>query len=382
MNGKCILCGENLYEESLYILKNMPQVSQNLPTIDNLKDDKKIDLKLSQCRKCGLVQLDCEPVYYYKDSTRAAERSEGLINVREEEYRYLIEKYNLKGKKIIEIGAGKGGYLRTLKDMTEYNISEYGIENNIEFVKEAQGLGVNVFQGDVENKEVDLPGAPYDAFVSFSYLARLINPNNMVSLIEKNLTENGIGYILVPSLEHLMNGTGYFDIVRDHIAYYDIETLRFLFTKNNFEILEYGNKLNLYTYVVVRKRKRLNIKKHWDYVENLIKKVQQYVSEKKNENKKIAVWCAGHYAFTVLSTTEIEENIDYIIDNAKIKQGHFAPGSKLPIVGPEHFNEAPVDVIMILGPIYIDEIVKEIRGKYSKKIEIVTLDKDGIKECG
>ena len=59
MNGKCILCGENLYEESLYILKNMPQVSQNLPTIDNLKDDKKIDLKLSQCRKCGLVQLDC-----------------------------------------------------------------------------------------------------------------------------------------------------------------------------------------------------------------------------------------------------------------------------------------------------------------------------------
>mgnify|MGYP004649845455 CR=1 FL=1 len=382
MNGKCILCGENLYEESLYILKNMPQVSQNLPTIDNLKDDKKIDLKLSQCRKCGLVQLDCEPVYYYKDSTRAAERSEGLINLREEEYRYLIEKYNLKGKKIIEIGAGKGGYLRTLKDMTEYNISEYGIENNIEFVKEAQGLGVNVFQGDVENKEVDLPGAPYDAFVSFSYLARLINPNNMVSLIEKNLTENGIGYILVPSLEHLMNGTGYFDIVRDHIAYYDIETLRFLFTKNNFEILEYGNKLNLYTYVVVRKRKRLNIKKHWDYVENLIKKVQQYVSEKKNENKKIAVWCAGHYAFTVLSTTEIEENIDYIIDNAKIKQGHFAPGSKLPIVGPEHFNEAPVDVIMILGPIYIDEIVKEIRGKYSKKIEIVTLDKDGIKECG
>ena len=288
----------------------------------------------------------------------------------------------MKGKKIIEIGAGKGGYLRTLKDMTEYNISEYGIENNIEFVKEAQGLGVNVFQGDVENKEVDLPGAPYDAFVSFSYLARLINPNNMVSLIEKNLTENGIGYILVPSLEHLMNGTGYFDIVRDHIAYYDIETLRFLFTKNNFEILEYGNKLNLYTYVVVRKRKRLNIKKHWDYVENLIKKVQQYVSEKKNENKKIAVWCAGHYAFTVLSTTEIEENIDYIIDNAKIKQGHFAPGSKLPIVGPEHFNEAPVDVIMILGPIYIDEIVKEIRGKYSKKIEIVTLDKDGIKECG
>ena len=381
MRHNCILCKGQLFKEPLYVLKDMPEVSQNLPTLETLSLDKTMDLRLCQCSKCGLVQFDCEPVDYYKDSTRAAERSEGLVKLRREDYKYLIETYNLQGKKILEIGAGKGGYLKTLKEMDEYKIQEYGIENNSDYVRIAnEKEGVKVFHGNPEDGDLNIPGAPFDAFVSFSYPARLINPNGMIELVERNLSEDGIGYVMVPSLEHLLKQDGFFDVARDLIAYYSIETLKFLFQKNNFEIMECGEKLQYYIYVVVKKRKAINLKSYWSNADLLIKEMKNVTNRHIAVGKKIAVWCAGHFAFTVLSTSGIGKEISYIIDNADFKKGHFAPGSKVLIVGPEHFKDEPVDTIMILGPIYVDEIVKEIREKCSDKVRIMTVNQAGIQE--
>ena len=380
MRDRCILCNNKLNEKPIFICSNMPATAQELLTEKNLENDSPMDLELYQCPKCGLVQFNCEPVKYYKDSTRAAERSEGLTKLRQEDYKYFIEKYNLYGKKIIEIGAGKGGYLKTLKEMKEYHVKEYGIEKNEEYVRIANEIeGVNVFCGDSENSALRLPGAPYDGFMSFSYLARLIKPNDMVELVDKNLLENGVGYVMVPSLEHILKDDGFFDVTRDLIAYYSIDTLKFLFEKNNFDVLECGEKLDYYIYVIVKKRKRLDLKSKWASSEKLVLELKKFVEKEKADGRKIAVWCAGHFAFTVLSTSKIGDNISYIIDNAKFKQGYYAPGSKVPIVGLEYYKIEPVDTIIILGPIYVDEIVSEIKSKLSDKIKIVTFDKTGIR---
>lgn len=381
MNKKCVLCGENLIEEPLYVCEKMPAVSQNLPTDDDLCGDEAVDLNLCQCSKCGLIQFDCEPVEYYKDSTRAGERSEALIELIRSQYKHLIETYDLKGKKVLEIGAGKGGFLKTLKEMDEYAVREYGIENNAEFVRIARDdEGVNVICGDPENPDTTIPGAPFDAFVSFSYPARLVKPNDMLQMVNNNLVDGGIGLVMVPSFEHLIENAGFFDIVKDHIAYYSLDTLRFLFQKNGFDMLEAGETSKAYIYMVVRKRKAIDMASKWRYVEPLINEIQSFVFSQKKANKKIAVWCAGHFAFTVLSVADVGKDIEYIIDNAKFKQDHYAPGSHVVIKGPEYFKSNPVDTIIILGPIYIDEIVNEIKEKCSRDIDIYAMDKEEIKE--
>lgn len=145
MRKKCLVCGAPLFDEPLFVCRNMPAKSQDLPTAENLEEDKPVNFNLCQCTGCGLVQFNCNPVPYYLDSTRAGERSNVLIQLRRKQYKSFIETYNLQGKKIIEIGAGKGGFLRTLREMTEYNIKEFGIEHNKEFVHTAQvENGVNV----------------------------------------------------------------------------------------------------------------------------------------------------------------------------------------------------------------------------------------------
>lgn len=379
MKGICVGCGEKLQIPPIYILRNMPSVAQDLPTKEMLDSDKTIDLALCQCSKCGMVQLDCESVDYYKNSTRASERGKTLVDLRREDYKYFIETYQLQGKKILEVGAGKGGFLKTLQEMGEYHVKGYGLENNLEYTHYAkENYGVEVFCGDPENPELKVPNAPYDAFMSFSYLARLVHPNEMIQMVSNNLSDDGIGYVMEPNLEHLLTPTGFFDVTRDLISYYSLDTLKFLFQKNNFDIIDSGGRLGYYVYVVVKKRKKIKLDECWIHSENLISQVKEFVKDEINKNRSIAVWCAGHFAMTVLSVAGIGENISYIIDNAEFKKGRYASGSKVLIAGPEHFRENPVDTIMILGPIYIDEIMEEIQEKCSKVNKIVTISMNGI----
>lgn len=377
MRKKCIVCNYDLFEEPLYRCKNMPQVSQNLPKESDLEKDTTIDLELCQCKGCGLIQFNCDPVDYYKDSTRAGERCEILIDLRQKQYKHLIEKYSLYGKKILEVGAGKGGFLKTLKEMKKYRVQEYGIENNSEFVNIAREQeGVNVFKGFIDSSDYKIEGAPFDAFTSFAFPARLIDPNSMLQGVYNNLKEDGIGLIQVPSFEHLLSAEGFFDITRDHIAYYSEETLAFLLKKNGFDVLESGRVAKIYIYAICKKRKRIPIEDNWKDIEKLQEDVYEFVNEKRKNGKKIAVWCAGHYAFTLLSTSGIGNEIEYIIDNAKFKQGCYSPGSHVKIVASDYFKENPVDNIIILGPIYVEEIVEEIKTKCSGDVGIFTI-KDG-----
>lgn len=380
MRKKCIVCGAPLFSEPLFECKNMPSESQNLPRGDDLVNDKPINYHLCQCSGCGLLQFDCEPVSYYLDSTRAGERCDLLINMRRKQYKYLIDKYGLNNAKFLELGAGKGGFLKTLKEMSEYTVEEYGLEHNPEFVRYAkEHEGVNVQLGNPEDVNTIIQGAPFDVFMSFAYPARLQDPNAMLQLAYKNLKDGGIGLVQVPSLEHLLKPGGYFDITRDHIAYYDEETLSFLLQKNGFEILEHGETGEVYIYAIVRKRVPVDVLNVWKDIEPLTDEVRWFVANVTKNGKKLAVWCAGHFAFTVLSTTGIGNKVSYILDNAEFKQGCYAPASHVPIFAPSHFIDEPVDTILILGPIYVDEIVREIHLKCSADVNIAVMGRNGLR---
>ena len=196
----------------------------------------------------------------------------------------------------------------------------------------------------------------------------------------KHLADGGIGLVQVPSLEHLLRRGGFYDITADHIAYYSKDTLRFMLQKNGFDILEEGEVGGLYIYAIVKKRVEYDLQRIWSDVSVIADSVKNYVKKIKDEKKKIAVWCAGHFAFTVLSTTNIGKDVSYIIDNASFKQGCYAPASHVKIVGPDYFYKEPVDIIMILGPLYINELIKEVHNRLSASIKIVTVGSSGLLE--
>lgn len=378
-DGKCIVCGEKLFEMPIFVQHNMPYGVQNLPTEEELLNDTPIDLEVYQCSKCGLIQLNCEPVYYWRDSTRAGERSSALVELNRKHFRYFIDKCALDNKKIVEIGAGKGGFMQTIAEMPEYDIKLYGLENNSEFVCIANASlkkGGIVYKGFIDAEDYSIKGAPFDAFYSLSFPARLVNPCDVFKGIKNNLKPGGYGFVRTISEEYISNEDGFFEITHDLYAYYGIDSLEMLLQKNGFVIIESWLEPP-YVCAIVKARMPFDIMEKWSKIERIIDEVKSFIENKTKNGKRIAVWCASHYAFTVLSICELGNKIPYIIDSAPFKQGRYAPASHVPIVAPEHFFNDRVDSILILSDFYVDEIVKQIK-ELSLHVRVFSMNKDGI----
>jgi len=364
---RCIACGAPLWETPLLTLDNMPASAQHMPDAQGVKQDRGLTLDLCQCMGCGLVQFDCEPVDYYRDVIRAGGFSKTMVELRRYQYKHLIDSYHLEGKKFIEVGCGQGEFLKVL---SEFPVEVHGIEHDPHLVELARAQGLDVTEGFTETEDTRFAGGLYDVFLSFNFLEHQPDPSTMLQAIYRNLEDDAMGLITVPSFEYIMDHNSYYELIRDHLAYYTFETLTPLLERNGF-LVEECEVINRDTLsVIVKKRPQMDTENLLECYVNLKREMESYMKYLDAWDKKVAVWGASHQGFTLAATTKLGERARYIIDSAPFKQGKFAPASHLPIVGPDHFHEHPVDAIIITAPGYTDEIAASIRRKFGTSVEI------------
>ena len=160
--NKCRVCNHKFFEEPLLRYENMPKAAQNFPDERSLESDKGADLEVCQCSACGLVQLSNDPVPYYKEVIRAAAFSEEMKEFRIKQFGSFVQNYSLKGKKIIEIGCGRGEYLSL---MQQCGPEAYGLEHLEESVMHCSRNGLRVSKGFIETADYKTDYGPFDAFL-------------------------------------------------------------------------------------------------------------------------------------------------------------------------------------------------------------------------
>lgn len=380
---RCIICGQPLKGDPLMTLDGMPASAQDIPGRHEVEADKGMTLHLHQCGHCGLVQFDCEPVAYYRDVIRSGGYSTTMVNLRSGQYRYLIEKYHLEGKKFLEVGCGRGEFLKVL---TDFPVQAFGVEHRKALVETAVEDGLHVVFGFTETPDTVLgEQGPYDVFLSFNFLEHQPEPGVMLDCIWNNLTEDGMGLVTVPSLEYILQYDGYYELIRDHIAYYTFGTLRYLMEHHGFEVLE-EEMVNRDTLAVIVKKKAktekaeksIDISGLKSSLTDIRHQMEQLCEYADTQGQTLAVWGASHQGFTLAATTCLGEKAAYIIDSAPFKQGKFAPASHLPIISPDEFEKRPADVILIVAPGYTEEIAGVIRKRFGAHIRILTLRSERI----
>lgn len=385
----CIACGKILPEKSLFELTSAPASAQDIPDADEVQHDEGVTLNLRQCSGCGLVQFDCEPVAYYRDVIRAGGGSSTMRELRTTQYRHLIETYHLEGKTFFEAGCGRGEFLKFLQ---EFPVEIYGMEHKEDLVETAQKEGLHVWREFPEREDQrfghspeasmlpeggwSVPEKPFDVFLSFNFLEHQPRPDVMLKAIWNNLAEDGMGLVTVPSLEYILEKGSYYELIRDHIAYYTFDTLRALLNHCGFEVLE-EEMINRDTLsMIVRKTAMPGtsiVAPLTEGYEIVTGEVHALTERLAREGKRLAMWGASHQGFTLASTSELGEHLAYIIDSAPFKQGRFAPASHVPIVAPDHYFEDPVDAVLIVAPGYTDEIAGIIKTRFGEKVETMTL---------
>jgi len=373
---KCRVCKSNCFDSPLLRYTNMPSSAQGFPDLKSLKNDNGSDLNLFQCSSCGLVQLSEKPVSYYKEVIRASSFSDEMKKFRGEQFVSWVDKYNLKGKSILEVGCGRGEYLSILKQ-TEVSLA-HGIEYSKESVSSCINSELSVTKGFFGDENFVLPKQKYDGFICLNFMEHWPNPNKVLAHLKKNLSEDAIGIIEVPNFDMILKQGLYSEFISDHLFYFTKDTLTFMLNYNGFEVIECSVIWHDYILsAVVRKRKRIDLSLLKSRKLNVETELNSFID--KFEKKEVAIWGAGHQSLAVMSLAKLENKIRYVVDSAPFKQGKYTPATHFPIVAPIELVNNPVKAVIIIAASYSNEVAYIMKNTYQHIKYVVIVEDTGLR---
>ena len=366
---KCRVCSLPLPKSPLLVYRNMPARAQFLPSKNALAREKGVSLEVFQCSGCGLAQLGGRPVPYFREVIRAAAFSPEMKAFRREQFAAFVKKYGLRGKKVIELGCGRGEYLRLMRGA---GVKASGLEYSPAAVRDCVRAGLKVSRGFADRAGMKLPDAPFEAFYILNFLEHLPEPNALLSAIRANLGPGGVGLVEVPDFGMMLRKDLFSEFIPDHLLYFTGATLRRLLELNGFDVLETRTAWHGYILsAVVRKRGPLDLSGLLRSGASLKSSLLDFVSA--FGPGRVAVWGAGHQALAVLALSGLAGKIKYVVDSAPFKQGKYTPATHLPIVPSSRLDADPVDAVIVMAASYSDEVAAILRKKYRGRLKTAVL---------
>ena len=370
----CRICQCDMGEKPLLSYPGMPAQAQHLPDQPGTAG---IDLRLFECPDCGIIQLDCPPVSYFREVIRAVGVSGEMKAFRMEQFAAWLRKYTLSGKKILECGCGKGEYLDLMR---QAGAEVYGMEFSGENVAAAAACGLNVEKCYFDSGREELHASPFDGFFILNYLEHIPDLKSYLAGIRRNLAPGGYGLVEVPNFDMMIREKLFAEFTSDHLYYFTEKTLRGLLESNGFEVLSCRSVWHDYIISAeVRKRLSFDPAPFAGAEKELKTQLENFIGS--YAPGEVAVWGAGHQAFAVLAWAGLSSKISCVIDSASFKQGKYIPAGTARIVSPEILQTASFKAILIMAGSYSEEIAGIIHRQYGSRFRVGILRANEITEA-
>ena len=366
------------------------------PLANNLlrnKDDKCefYPLELNVCEDCYNCQLsvsiDSDKMfsnYLYQSSTTKSFRDH--FKSAAENY---IKQFKLDSSSyIIDVGSNDGIGLKPFLDLGFKNI--LGIEPAKNLADLAIKKGINTFHGYLQEKS----SIPYkngaDLLLASNVFAHSDDLKNMAECMKKLIKPDGKIIIEVQYLLNTLKDLTFDNIYHEHTNYWSLSTLKNflnnigLFIFKSEKIDTHGGSVRIYVSkqksVKIDKSVKRMLKEEEDFglkkistyikfgkkIENLKQKVIKNIKKMKSDNKILIGYGAPAKATTSLNYFNINKEIDFIIEDNKLKHGKYVPGVKIPIIPKEKCKIVNPTVIVLAWNFY--DTIKKNNSKLSNNI--------------
>ena len=370
--NNCRCCGSS-HLINVMSFDDMPSIAQNFPESHELCEDPSIHLDLNECENCGLIQINSDPVYYYREVIRAAGISNEMRDFRKQQFCDLVHKYNLAGSDFLEIGSGFGEYLTVIK---ECEVNAFGIEYSDKAVAHCISIGLNVTKNFPEPQHADIHKS-FSGFCCLNFIEHWPAPVESLRIVNSWLKENAIGLVEVPNSDLIHKEGMFAEYMLDHLSYFDENSLSTILTLAGFEVLEINKVWHDYILsAVVRKRSAKDFSKAKAQRKLVSNSLHRFIDTFSSKN--VAVWGAGHQALAVIAISGVKEKIKYVVDSAEFKQDKFTPGTHVPIYAPSMLKNDPVDAVIIMAASYSDEVYSWIKKDFPFITNIAILRPNGL----
>jgi SAM-dependent methyltransferase len=290
---------------------------------------------------------------------------------------YLVDKYSLRGKTIVEIGSGKGDFLRLLCEYggnvgtgfdPSYKPNPNEQHNLMSFIKDTYSEKYADYQADL--------------ICSRHTLEHIYQPSEFVQTLRRTIGDRKqtILYAEVPNFEYMLRDTAIWDVIYEHYSYFTPHSLSSLFSRNGFNVLHLDDAFSgqfLYIEAIPRDPEKpapnggygqpmevlaAQVAMFSELSRAKIQGWRRKLDELHAGGKRVVIWGAGSKGISFLNMLNVRDEIEYVIDINPRKRNKFITGSGQQIVPPDFLTEYRPDTIIVMNPIYMDEISKTAEG--------------------
>ena len=338
------LCCDSTDIEILLDLNNQP-LANSYHKEDEVLDEYPLGVNI--CNNCYHIQLThvVNPDLLFKDYLYVSGTTKTLHDNMKWFVDYVLETTTWgRGNSVLDIACNDGTQLNYFKDE---GFKTFGIdpaENLHKLSSENHKVICDYFNADKFDRQ-------FDVITAQNVFAHNSNPKEFLEHCDELMHDESVLYIQTSQAEMILNNQ--FDtIYHEHVSFFNINSMNelvkrtnltltdviktpvhgisylFRFTKNTFE----GRRKVFNEIEVERQRGLLSKKTYVEYKTNITKLVSDFkelVKNSKREGFELIGYGAAAKGMTFLNFADVE--LDYILDDNKLKHHLYTPGTNVPI---------------------------------------------------
>ena len=337
------------------------------------------DIKLGFCEACGFIynQVFNPNLLNYSAEYEETQGFSPTFNAFHKRLALdLIDRYDLHEKKVIEIGCGKGEFLTLLCQLGNNwgigfdpayvparNVSD--IKDRITFVEDFYSEAYAGHQGDFVCCKMTLEHIEKTA--------------EFIGIVRRSVGDrsDAVIFFQIPNATHILEDLVFWDVYYEHCSYFSKGSLARLFRSQGFDVLslwtDYDNQ-----YLMIEAKPSLGTPrpaledeespaelkgKVQAYADRIQEKLAAWRSALKALNtagRRVVLWGGGSKAVAFLTTLGIGGEVACAVDINPFKHGTYLAKTGHEIVGPEYLKEYKPDVVIVMNPVYHNEIKRDL----------------------
>ena len=352
------------------------------------------DIALGFCEVCGFVgNTAFDPVL--TEYSGRYEETQGFSPTFQRFHQdladRLVAKFDLKDREILEIGCGKGEFLLML--CADGQNRGVGYDPGYLADRHAPAPGENVrFVADFYTEDCTDTAADFVCCkMTLEHIPETLEFVRMTRLAQGDRPADI--FFMIPDATRILEDCSFEDVYYEHCSYFSPHSVDRLFRAAGFHPTAVGNEYDGQYLTIAASTgdkgqgplvgpEQLGDLARWvkgfpELFNSQLDFWRGRLDSWRAEGKTAVIWGSGSKGVSFLTTLGLDEGIAGAVDINPHRQGYFMPGTGHRIFGPDDLIELKPDVVIVMNPIYREEIAADLAQR-GLTPEILAVD-DGVK---
>lgn len=345
-------------------------------------------LEVCVCTTCGHYQLNesIDPERLFRVYSYAAGHSTANIAHFRASAKHQVEKFGLSaGSRVLDIASNDGTLLKAFKEL---GMNILGIDPAQNLATEANEQGITTivdFFTAARAATLKKEHGVFDLVTANNVFAHVPDLEDFAKGVKIILAPEGVFSFEVSYFIDVCEKALFDTIYHEHSSYHTLSPLIPFFERLGMELFDvehlpnHGGSVRVYVRnngatIEGRDKEKSHLKELLEQertIEDKVNALQDKITHLRQDlleklhafktiGKSIAVYGAPAKATTLMYAFGLDSStIDFVIDDAPLKQGLYTPGTHIPIVTSSAIQEQKPDVLLVLAWNFADSIMRK-----------------------